>query len=61
MDKQSASDSASPVEGLKVWLTGVDGSISYRVYLHDGGWQGWVSDGAVQAERIPGIRLKRFR
>ena len=61
MDKQSASDSASPVEGLKVWLTGVDGSISYRVYLHDGGWQGWVSDGAVAGGENTGNQIEAIQ
>lgn len=47
-DKTSAANSPGlAVEGIKLWLTGVDGSISYRVYLHNGGWQGWVSDGAA--------------
>lgn len=47
-DKMPAADSAGTgIEGIKLWLTGVDGSISYRVYLHNGGWQGWAADGAV--------------
>ena len=61
MDKQSASDSASPVEGLKVWLTGVDGSISTAyTYTTAAGRAGFLT-ALWQAERIPGIRLKRFR
>lgn len=47
-DKTPAADLPdSQVEGIRLRLTGVEGSISYRIYLHDGGWQGWVSDGAV--------------
>lgn len=58
MDRQPAANSASPVEGIKVWLTGVEGSISYRVYLHDGGWQGWVSDGAVAGGENTGNQIE---
>lgn len=61
MDQQSASDSASAVEGVKVRLTGVEGSISYRVYLHDGGWQGWVSDGAVAGGENTGNQIEAIQ
>lgn len=61
MDRQPAANSASPVEGIKVWLTGVEGSISYRVYLHDGGWQGWVSDGAVAGGENTGNQIEAIQ
>lgn len=61
MDRQPASNSASPVEGIRVWLTGVEGSISYRVYLYNGGWQGWVSDGAVAGGENTGNQIEAIQ
>lgn len=61
-DAQPAAErSYSGVEGIRVWLTGVDGTISYRVYLHDGGWQDWAADGAVAGGENTGNQIEAIQ
>lgn len=61
-DQYPAADgSSSPVEGIKMWLSGVEGTVSYRVYYTNGGWQAWVSDGAVAGGENTGNQIEAIQ
>lgn len=52
---------AASIEGIKIRLTGVEGSVQYRVYLSDGGWQSWVSDGAAAGGENTGNPIEAYQ